>query len=475
MAVRLIESFLDAVDRDPEGIVVREGRDGPTWSRSRILQTASRLAQRLEDEVGRPGTVMLHGPSGGGFWAGLLAGFATGRSVLPVGSESTDRERAALAAAHPLAAVIETSPIDSWGSRPSGTTVVGIDSDPRTAVRDLPRRASNCRLLLRSSGTTDRPAVAVRNAAAIDRVASVLVDRLSLDAEDEIHVALPMQHAYGMEHGVLAPIMAGSRIGWSKGLDPLQASDAVSNGATVLPTVPAILDGLARESNADSGLRLVYTAGSPLPRTTATRFLETWGIDPGDLYGMTEVGTIAYGTGGRIAPVDGVDVRILGPDGAVVRSGEGEILVRSDAMFDGYVVDDGNVPDPGRRIDGLLRTGDLGDVDASGTIRITGRAKVQFDVGGLEVNPEEIEAVLREDPDVVDAAVAPLRLSETVTRVQAFVVWRDGIDRDRATDALRSRTQEELAVHQRPRSIEAVASLPRTATGKLRRGMLESV
>ena len=311
--------------------------------------------------------------------------------------------------------------------------------------------------------------------AAIDRVASVLVDRLSLDAEDEIHVALPMQHAYGMEHGVLAPIMAGSRIGWSKGLDPLQAADAVSNGATVLPTVPAILDGLAREANPNSALRLVYTAGSPLPRTTATRFRETWGIDPGDLYGMTEVGTIAYGAGGRIQPVDGVDVRILGPDDVVARCGEGEILVRSDAMFDGYVVDDVNVPDPGRRIDGFLRTGDLGDIDASGTIRITGRAKVQFDVGGLKVNPEEIEAVLREDPDVVDVAVVPLRLSETVTRVRAFVVWRDGIDRNRANDALKSRMQDELAVHQRPRSIEVVASLPRTATGKLRRGMLESV
>ena len=465
MAVRLIESFIDAVERDPEGIATID-HDGRTWSRTRLLREAVRLAQGLAEDVDPDATVMIHGPSGGGFWAALLAGFASGRAVLPVGSESTDEERERLVAAHAVGAILETSASEAWSSPPDGVVALGVEHEREGRVGDLPGRASACSLLLRSSGTTSRPAVARRSAAALDRVATVLVDRLAIDASDLVHVALPMQHAYGMEHGVLAPIAAGCRVRWTRGLDPMRGAEALAPGTTVLPTVPAILDGLARCSNAGSSLRLVYTAGSPLPRPTAERFEAAWNATPGDLYGMTEVGTIAFGFGPRLTPVDGVEVRV---------SEAGELLVRSDAMFDGYAVDAGGRLDPGRRIDGFLRTGDLGDLDPAGALRITGRAKVQFDVGGLKVNPEEVEAVLGAHPDVADVAIAPLRLNETVTRVRALVVIRDGGDPARTIEALRARSLDALAAHQRPRSIDVVSTLPRTATGKLRRGLLDSV
>ncbi len=475
MAVRLIESFVASVDRDPDGIAVRDGHDGRCWSRASILAEASRLAARLELEIRSSATVMIHGASGGGFWAGLLAGFAAGRRVLPVGPESTERDLATLAAAHDVGGVIETSKAERWTSPPAPIQVFDVDSAGRGGASSLPARAGSCCLLLRSSGTTSRPAVALRSARALDRVASVLVRCLELHDEDVVHMALPMQHAYGMEHGVLAPMMAGARVQWTRAFDPVGDVAAAFHGVTVLPTVPAILDALGRERISGATLRQVYTAGSPLPRSSAERFASTWGVEPGDLYGMTEVGTIAFGRGGRNSPVDGVDVRILDDDGRLGTTGVGEVVVRSDAMFDGYVQDAGGDVDPGRRVDDFLRTGDLGDVDAAGTVAITGRAKVQFDVGGLKVNPEEIEAVLREHSDVDDVAVAPLQLSETIVRVRAIVVLRDGADSRAAVEDLKRHGRETLPTHQRPRSIEVVAMLPRTATGKLRRGLLDSI
>ena len=474
MAVRLIESFMNEVERDPDGVVVVDA-DGKSWSRVEVLSEAARLAALLEREIDPNGAIMIHGRSGGGFWSALLAGFAAGRSVLPVGAEGTDAERRVLAEAHGVHAVIETTEDDRWTSPPDGIASFVVERTGDRRVRPLPTKGAACRLLLRSSGTTNRPGVARRSAKAIDRVASVLVERLGLDSSDVVHVALPMQHAYGMEHGVLAPIMCGARVRWTSGLDPMRGADAISDDTTVLPTVPAFLEGLARTPTVGGALRLVYTAGSPLPPSTSSRFAESCGLEPGDLYGMTEVGTIAFGSGGRLTPVDGVEVRVATNDQGVRESGRGELLVKSDAMFDGYVVDAGGDVDPGRRVDGFLRTGDLGEVDEAGGLRITGRAKVQFDVGGLKVNPEEIESLLGEHPDVIDIAVAPLRLTETVTRVRALVVIRDGVDPRDAIESLKSRSHDALAAHQRPRSIETVPALPRTATGKLRRGLLDSI
>ena len=68
-------------------------------------------------------------------------------------------------------------------------------------------------------------------------------------------------------------------------------------------------------------------------------------------------------------------------------------------------------------------------LDASGRVRITGRAKLQFDVGGLKVNPEDVERALGGTPGVREVAVVPVDLTETVTRVMAVVVPED--DRDR--------------------------------------------
>ena len=130
-----------------------------------------------------------------------------------------------------------------------------------------------------------------------------------------------------------------------------------------------------------------------------------------------------------------------------------------------------NQVNPGERIEGYFRTGDLGRIHADGRVEITGRLKAQFDVAGLKVNPTEVESVLGSYPGVQEIAVVPLALSETVTRVRAVVVPEQG-STDSLREGLLDYAEKFLAPHLRPRIIDFQESLPRTSSGKILRNQL---
>ena len=148
---------------------------------------------------------------------------------------------------------------------------------------------------------------------------------------------------------------------------------------------------------------------------------------------------------------------------------DGELMVRSDAMFVGYLDENGCEPSRERINDGWFLTGDLGRTEGDGIVRLIGRARLQFDVGGLKVNPTDVEEILREHESIADVMVGPLPLSETVNRVQARIVLEAGTsgdERDLLT-SLRSWARDRLPAHQVPRQFHLVQALPRTASGKL--------
>jgi long-chain acyl-CoA synthetase len=484
VAAELIADFIASVDRGPDRPAILDIASGRTATRSSILRDAVALARRLDDVAPEDAVVMLHGPGGAAYWSGLLATFGTGRRLLPVGVETSARDRAKLHAAHRVDVVIETDPRTSWDDAPEDAHLlvepasIGLD----TAGIDRLGRGGTASLLLRSSGTTGRPAVALRTAAALDRVSKTLVDILELHHEDEILATLPMQHAYGIEHGVFAPMRAGASVRHQAGFDLGPGVEALGNGVTVFPGVPVTLEAASRVGRPGSALRLAYSAGSSLPTSVREGFEAAWDCPTGNLYGATELGTITFGVGGDDRMVPGVSVRVAsvvdedaGEIPVATNTGSGELVVRSDAMFAGYQDTRDAILEPGRRIDGHFRTGDLGTVDEDGRVEITGRAKIQFDVGGLKVNPTEVESVLMEHPSIREVAVVPLPLTETVTRVRVVVV-AEGAD-DPATRAtilndLSGIAKRELAPHQRPRTCDFLDELPRTLTGKLLRGRL---
>ncbi|MET0477468.1 MAG: fatty acid--CoA ligase family protein, partial [Actinomycetota bacterium] len=176
-------------------------------------------------------------------------------------------------------------------------------------------------------------------------------------------------------------------------------------------------------------------------------------------YGLTET------FGGMVHdghPIDGAEVRIDGDP-------EGEVLVRGPMLFRRYRGDPGRTATALR--DGWLVTGDLGRLGPGGRLTVLGRADDLVISGGVNVHPDEVEAVLATHPGVAEAAVAGRPDPEWGQRVTAFVVPRDPASPPTLAE-LRAFTRERLVAAKSPRELVLVPALPRSPSGKLLRRLL---
>ena len=240
-------------------------------------------------------------------------------------------------------------------------------------------------------------------------------------------------------------------------------------------------------NNAGATPRRLVSGAQPIPPALVDE-VERWsGCYLQNMYGMTETTSPSHcvppgarapvhpGTGALAVgvPVTGVDCRILDREtGTPLPPGRaGEIAVRGPQVVPGYW----RRPDADAEAfrDGWLCTGDLGVMDEDGWCYVVDRIGDLINASGFKVSPREVEDVLQEHPAVRAAAVvgAPDRYrGETV---QAYVVLREGAEA--APDVLIRFCGERLAAYKRPRAVQVVADLPRTASGKiLRRALRDS-
>lgn len=253
--------------------------------------------------------------------------------------------------------------------------------------------------------------------------------------------------------------------------------------STVLapPMLTMLLDDPAITSLAP--LRYVRSGTAPLSPIVARRFRDRFGVTVLNSYGQTELGGEVVGWSAADArafgdaklgsvgrPHDGIDVRIVRPDGTAAAVDEpGEIWVRSPFLMRGYA---GDHLELDTRLDaaGHLRTGDLGRLDADGFCWIDGRVSDVVNRGGLKIYPADVEEVLRGDPAVADVCVAGVpddRLGEVPW---AWVVPAPGATVD--PDALTARVREHCAPYAVPTRVLVVADLPRNDVGKVLRRAL---
>lgn len=424
---------------------------------------AAALARSLAPRT----VVVLMAPNAPAFVVAFLAVLRAGLRVFPILPTLTPREVDEIVRRSGAKAIV-TEP---GGPAPSGVETYAIDRFGRTASGEAPPDRPAGDLLLCSSGSTGRPKIVLRVGESLDAVARQVARAVGLSPDDRVLATIPLCHSYGVENGLLAPMYAGATVLVARGFDPATVGNALAHDATVFPGVPFMFEALAdlRTPRPNGSLRSTYSAGAPLAAGVAERFAETCGVGVGQLYGATEIGSVTFapaedvarfsGTVGR--PMDGVRIRIGGEDEA-----EGDVLVRAPSMLRGYVGSD----DP-PLVEGFFRTGDLGRVDANGRLFITGRAKLQIDVGGLKVNPLEVERVLTEHPSVAECVVVPLALTATVRRLRAVVVPSPGATVD--GESLRRFARDRLAPHKVPRVFETCEALPKSPTGKVLRGRIQ--
>ena len=186
--------------------------------------------------------------------------------------------------------------------------------------------------------------------------------------------------------------------------------------------------------DAFQSLQLAVSGAAPLPATAAEAFEERFGIELHQGYGLTEASPIVTTTvlsghpkPGSIGPsLPGVEVRLVDEQGDDVLVGDpGELWVHGPNVFPGYWHDQ-EATSRALTDDGWLRTGDVAVVDDRGALRLVDRAKDLIIVSGFNVYPVEVEDVLRDHPDVADAAVVSEPSPRTGEAVVAFVQAKPG-------------------------------------------------
>jgi benzoate-CoA ligase len=223
-------------------------------------------------------------------------------------------------------------------------------------------------------------------------------------------------------------------------------------------------------------VRHAVSAGECLPAPIFNRFKERFGVEILDAIGSTEAlhmfiangpGTVKPGSSGTIIP--GFDARIVDETNQTVEPGEmGDLLVKTDAACACYWNQHERTKDT---MSGhWLRTGDRYYQDADGYFWYAGRSDDMLKVSGVWVSPVEIENLLLEHPEVLEAAVVGRKDEDGLVKTVACVILRNGnAGGPEVASELQRFILERLPAFKRPHQIEFFLELPKTATGKLQR------
>jgi acyl-CoA synthetase (AMP-forming)/AMP-acid ligase II len=332
-----------------------------------------------------------------------------------------------------------------------------------------------------TSGTTGRPKGAMSTHGQVLRLYETWCDIVGLRPGDRYLIVSPFFHSFGYKAGWVAAVMQGATVVPMAVFDAASLAELVQRERiTFLPGPPTLLAELLNFRDRGrfdlSSLRTTVTGASDVPVELIKRLRSEMtfaAIITG--YGLTETNgpasicspgdnpdTIASFCG-RAIP--GTELMVAGPDGAELPRGEaGEILVRGYHVMAGYLGDPAGTA-AAVDADGWLHTGDVGLMDDRGYLKITGRIKDMYIVGGFSAYPAEIENALLANSGVAQVAVVGVpdeRLGEVG---MAFVVPRAGARL--APGELIGWARDRMSNYKVPRYVEVCAELPVNAVGKV--------
>ncbi|WP_019876764.1 benzoate-CoA ligase family protein [Sporichthya polymorpha] len=369
------------------------------------------------------------------------------------------------------------TPPGGWCPQVTWSELVGVGQGQDSPVYDT--WTESPAFWLYTSGTTGIPKAAMHRHGSVRYVAEHYGQQvLGITPEDRCFSVAKLFFAYGLGNSALFPLSVGA----TAVLDPVRptpqsvATRIAEHRPTLFYGVPTFYAAvLAADLPADTfaGVRLATSAGEALPAELYHRFTSRFGVDILDGIGSTEAlhiflsnypGQVRPGTTGRAVP--GYDLRLVDDEGNVVPPGTpGNLQIRGGSLTTGYWCRTETTRNA--FVGEWMRTGDTYVQDEEGNYVCLGRSNDMIKAGGIWVSPAEVEACLLQHPSVAQAAVVAVPDEAGLDKPVACVVAAPGhtIDPDALIEACRA----ELAAFKRPRAILEFATLPTTATGKLRR------
>jgi acyl-CoA synthetase (AMP-forming)/AMP-acid ligase II len=439
--------------RRPDGVAVWE--DGHEMPFAELLANVQLVSRLLASKgVGAGDVVGVRLPNIWQYVALEIAIPAVGATILPLPLSLGEHEMSwIIEKTHPRLVVSEPPELASLVS-PSQPEPVAPDPDRIVEIA-------------LTSGTTGMPKLASLNARLKQVTFEAFTSRLGITEVDRVLPMTPLTQGIGgmclycLRKG--ATLVMLSEPHWT----PEHClSVAHESGATLLIGVPTNVIRMLNYDIELSQARAVAVAGAPLPPEIGERWETTTGIPISSFYGSMDAGQLAvasptdprekrWTTVGR--PHDAADWTII----------EGEICMRGDLVQQLYW---GESVGPYAE-DGWAHMGDLGFVDEDGFLHVVGRVKDIIIRGGSNINPYEVESILRTHPNVADACVVGRPHAELGEVPVAFVIARNGSDvtREELDGFLRQRG---LAHYKWPVAVRRLSELPLSGPGKVNRKSL---
>ena len=336
---------------------------------------------------------------------------------------------------------------------------------------------------LYSSGTTGFPKGTIHRHFNLQATADTYAKSvLEINQDDVFFSAAKLFFAFGLGNSLTFPFSVGGSVV----LDSAWATPrgVAETAAKFKPTLffgsPGLLASILDAgvpSDSFSSVRLAVTAGEALPGEINKHFSETFGFPVLDGIGSTEAlhiflsnrpNDVRFGTSGR--PVEGYKLMLLDDENREISEPDvpGYLHVSGESTAVGYWCRTDATKNAFRGE--WLRTGDVYVRSEDGYYQFLGRNNDMIKLGGIWVSPAEVEGVLVEHPDVLEAAVVGGYNDDGLETSVAFVVPKSGKVIDEAS--IEAHCRSRMASFKRPRTIVFVTELPKTATGKIQRYQL---
>lgn len=456
--------------------------DGRTYDRPSLMSSIAARAEEMRSAGLDLGDRIVIAPrSPAASLIDLFSAWQIGVTVVMVSPGLTPDERTNVAA---------TTRARAWAGEEGCAHAIHLKSavieesrrEPALPAARLP--LDGAALILLTSGTTSAPKGVVHSLRSL--MARLALNRAYIEAEDLSHTLsiLPMHFGHGLIGNSLTPLSAGARLAlWPEpgvaGLSRL-GSTLDELGITFMSSVPSVWRVALRLSPRPSRgtLRRIHIGSAPLAADLWDQVAEWAGIRRVlNMYGITEA---ANWIGGHSledgAAVDGLVGRpwggtyaILSPGNVVEGTGRGPILASTPSRMIGYFErEDLNAS---AFAGPWFITGDHGEIDASGNLRLEGRRQNEINRGGLKVPAEEVDLLLERHPDVVEACAFPIEDAIAGEIVGAAVVLapEQNISESDLIGWCTGRIRSEAV----PSRIFILKGLPRNDRGKLNRDVVK--
>ncbi|WP_233212862.1 FadD3 family acyl-CoA ligase [Mycobacterium sp. ITM-2016-00316] len=447
------------------------------------------LAQRVrcaagafaEFGIGKGDRVAIWAPNSAGWLIAAFGAVTAGAVVVPVNTRFKAEEAADIITRSGAKAVlVQNGFLGQDFSVPAGVPAIEITSGFLDSGQPFEAKGllgTDIADIIYTSGTTGRAKGVMMNHEQTLRLYTEWCDLADLRQGDRYLIVNPFFHTFGYKAGCISSLIRGATILPVPVFDVPAVVDLIeAEKITMLPGAPTLYHSLlaVTDKHRLATLRAGVTGAADIPVELIRRVHEELPFQTlATGYGLTEAGTVTLSrpgdtfediatTAGR--PCDGVEVRI---------AADAEVLVRGYTVMQGYL-DDPVATAETIDADGWLHTGDLGTVDDAGRLKIVGRKKDMFIVGGFNAYPAEIEGFLLEHPAVRQAAVIGVPDERMGQVGKAFVVCREGDDALSEADLI-AWSRDRMAGYKVPRYVEFLDELPLNATGKVMKDRLQDL